>query len=303
MDSSPFMLDKQLLSDLTTMEGQREKIQETMKKYKAFKNYKLTAFIDCGEYGCTFKTDRAGRVVKVTNQYDSKTHKAWARESDIQKIAAKSGCAPRIFANEIRDSLGIVVMEEVEMVKDVRIIPEPCDKKLRDWRYNCHVYDDMSQLSNEAQYAFITTMIDMIAVGVVHLDNHMENMGFINRDATRPCFIDFGSAQLRENMSYFDRLWALAFSMGIILERTPPAMLVNTVFYQLFLKIWHISSASQYHMILENAISSDIDKISPEYIDMYQGMYYYAKLLELNVPERDQHKFTKTIYDIRAMRQ
>ena len=254
----------------------------------------LHELLGCGEYGCTYSMkdhqDHVVKVVKFEGKHVKRSQQNWINEIEIQTKLGKLLLSPKVHGHTMCGEFGVVVMDRVQMVSNVRTaLVKGCNIKQTDGYTICKVVDYTQKLINPV--GFIHNLQEIIDAGFIHMDNHIGNMGY-TLDTHTPCFIDYGFAIQRDNMKKNDKLWCLAFSIGIILERTPINHLKGPL-YDTFYTIWNKSLASRYvHM--DNTIPMWYEQLKNEkattFDDMYIGMCCYAKLLRLSVPERDENQ-------------
>ena len=86
--------------------------------------------------------------------------------------------------------------------------------------------DDLRNITPEHQLGLVSALEKIIANGYVHMDNHIENLGYIQN---HPILFDFGFTQYRPSL---DKRWALCFSIFQILEYCPESIVADTVLYR-----------------------------------------------------------------------
>ena len=107
----------------------------------------------------------------------------------------------------------------MDTLKDAKRLPDGTviREKVDDYKV-----DHMSRMPAIIQLGFVDVLARMIDNGFVHMDNHIENLGFIG---TRPVVFDFGFTQRRSFNNELEKLWALSFSLFQMLEHCPEAEL------------------------------------------------------------------------------
>jgi len=191
-------------------------------------------FLGKGEQGAAYVFEKL--VIKVTALNNAVDEKIWLDEACKGQDLGDLDIAPKIYRYFICGKNGFIVMDRLATVKSRKVKSQeeaftlmrtPSDVvryKIAD--ENGEVIDDLRGLTREQQLGFITVLETMINNGYLHMDNHIDNLGFI---AGRPIAFDFGFTQKRATM---DRRWALCFSVFQILEHCPVGILEGTEFYR-----------------------------------------------------------------------
>jgi hypothetical protein len=190
-------------------------------------------FLGKGAQGAAFVFDNL--VIKITALNNAMDEKVWFDEACKGIDLADLDIAPKIYRYFICGKHGFIVMDQLETIKSKKVKSyeeaftlmqrNPSDViryKIVEGAY----IDDLRGLTREQQLGFISVLETMLNNGYLHMDNHIDNLGFI---AGRPMAFDFGFTQKRETM---DRRWALCFSVFQILEYCPVSILEGTEFYR-----------------------------------------------------------------------
>jgi hypothetical protein len=209
--------------------------------------------------------------------------------------------APKIHRHFICNNNGFIVMDRLTPMKSMTVTNKKDAvmqmKKNKDvvrykWK-NEDVYDFMdniSLLSQDTQVKFIQLLETMIENGYIHMDNHIDNLGY-DSTTKQPIAYDFGFTQYRKYMenSKDDMGWALCFTMFQILEHCPLNQIEETLFYRVATGIinktyrWgDVKSAKSIPLSLLPAV---IDKGEKEPIDFLRSITDPKNLLHLNYPD------------------
>jgi len=209
-------------------------------------------FLGKGEQGAAYVFDNL--VIKVSRVDNKNDEAVWFDEACKGQELGELGIAPRIHRYFVCGENGFIVMDRLSTIKSQKIIgydhidygtlagmgrkileqsPEVVTDrsavryKIMDDENNVNFYiDNLNNLSRDQQLGFIAVLETMIDNGYIHMDNHIDNLGFID---DRPIVFDFGFTQKR---SIIDRRWALCFSVFQILEHCPREILETTEFYR-----------------------------------------------------------------------
>ena len=190
-------------------------------------------FLGKGEQGAAFVFDNL--VIKVTALNNAMDEKVWFDEACKGRDLGDLDIAPKIYRYFICGKNGFIVMDRLLTVKSRKVKSheeaftlmrsKPSDV-VRYKIVDSESIDDLRGLTREQQLGFISVLETMLNNGYLHMDNHIDNLGFI---AGRPIAFDFGFTQKRARM---DRRWALCFSVFQILEHCPVGILEGTEFYR-----------------------------------------------------------------------
>ena len=266
--------------------------------------------LGCGEQGCTY-ADKETSVVKVTPFGSKVTQAQWANEAHVGQVLGNMGIAPKIYDYYVCDSKGYI---EMERLKDAKRLPDT-GVQIRD-KLGGDPVDHISMMPAHIQQGFVRALVTMIDAGYLHMDNHIENLGYI-QDASgyKPIVFDFGFTVARD-MTPADKCWALAFSLFQILEHTPSAEIESSVFWPIATSVmngtavWPPTGASAGMTIAEAGayvkkydtiakLTAAAKKISPKNYDLVAGTLAYASFFQNDQPKRYNSRFYNTIYSIR----
>lgn len=268
------------------------------------------AKLGCGEQGCTY-ADKETSVVKVTPFGSKVTQAQWANEAHVGQVLGNLGIAPKIYDYYVCEGKGYI---EMERLKDAKRLPDT-GVQIRE-RVGDSVTDHISLMPAHVQQGFVKALVTMIDAGYLHMDNHIENLGYImEAGGYKPIVFDFGFTVARE-MSPADKCWALAFSLFQILEHVPSAELESSVFWPIATSVirgtatWPPTGASPGMTIAEvGAYVKKFDtiakltaagkKVSKTNYDLVAGTLAYASYFQNDRPKRYSSRFYNMIYSIR----
>jgi hypothetical protein len=196
-------------------------------------NGKKGKLIGKGEQGSIYEFNKL--VIKVTVLKNKIEESAWLHEACIGKELGELKIAPKIFRYLICGTNGVIIMQRLTTLKSKKVNAKKYVKNMMQKntsnivRYklpNDESIDDLRNIKVKDQLGFISVLEKMIDRGYLHMDNHIENIGFINN---RPIIFDFGFIQKRKHI---DKRWALCFSLFIFLEKCPVTIVEQTQFYR-----------------------------------------------------------------------
>lgn len=193
--------------------------------------------LGCGEQGCAYKlVEEPTHVIKVSAFDKPKDAAKWRAEACLGADLGVLGIGPRIHSVFECRSHGYIVMD---MLRDARKLADGTVIRVKtptvaaDGSEDTATTDHLSRMPRDVQAGFVDVLARMIAAGYIHMDNHLENLGFIG---ARPIAFDFGFTQRREWGGPRDRLWALAFSLFQVLEHCPTEEMVGSL-------LWRVATA------------------------------------------------------------
>lgn len=164
-------------------------------------------------------------VLKVSKLKTEMDKKKWINEACIGKELGEKQIAPFIYDCFICKNSGYLMMEKLKDAKTFNF------KQIRD-KSDGNPNDNLMLLPPEVQQAFVAKFRDMIHLGYIHLDNHIENLGFVTRfGGETPILFDFGFTQKR-HFSKEEEKYAMALTCFITLEHQQLENLDQTVFFQ-----------------------------------------------------------------------
>ena len=286
---------------------------------KATLREELGDLLGCGEQGCAYSVvGNSNVVIKVTPLESRSAIESWLQEAHVGCTLGILGIAPRIYRSFECSGYGFIVMERLV---DASRMPGPggalireyddCDKKNKNWKSDCFKRDHISLMPPKIQKEFIDVFAKAIENGFLHMDNHIENIGFL-LPSLKPCLFDFGFTQKR-TLRGPDASMALAFSIGQILEHCPVEEMRITLFFATFCELIGIPNSvdalrTAYPMPRTKALlSSTLSSIKRKYFaqanaDLYVGTECYAYVLGVPLEKRlttMSSIFIDEIYDIR----
>jgi tRNA A-37 threonylcarbamoyl transferase component Bud32 len=267
------------------------------------------AKLGCGEQGCTYSlVEDPSHVIKVTKLTSQKAKQQWRQEACIGREIGALGVAPGIPKLFECNSNGYIVMD---LLKDAKKLPDGTvirDKSTGD------AIDHMMRMPDKIQIGFINVLAKLIDNGFMHMDNHIENLGFIKG---KPVIFDFGFTQRRVFETDEEKLYGLSFSLFQMLEHCPSEELMCGPIWDVATAVldynvdWH-SWASAKGMTMKDLkdtypkgttlkmFQEYADEISIENADLVVGALCYAMVLQKDLHKRyDVEPFYDVIYDIR----
>lgn len=308
------------------------------------------AFLGKGEQGTAYAFGDE-RVIKQTNfstkrKEQEKQIAAWKSEADIGTDLGKQGLAPKIFHQFLCKNIGFIVMSRLTTIPKVSVSIRQVEyteqnlKKIitKELENHDHVrtvlknnegdvlenIDNLGNLTSIEQEGFIHALEKMIESGYVHMDNHIDNLGWNGpRENGHEIVFDFGFTQKRDFSNEIDRRWALCFSLFQIIENCPLDLLESTLIYRAATALLNGT------YVWGNAKTGDIiplkgmrpflepltrmkppftyERLSEFSSDLELGSFAYANIIGLDLWERisAENENYNTIYEIRnpALRQ
>lgn len=289
------------------------------------------AKLGCGEQGCAYTLEgSASHVIKVSKFANARAASMWQAEACLGKELGALGIAPRIHRMFQCRSHGYIVMD---VLQDARRLQDKARTVIRETVHEkgeARKVDHLSRMPAVTQEGFIDVLARMISAGYIHMDNHIENLGYIEG---RPIAFDFGFTQRRTwGAGKRDRLFALAFSLFNMLEHCPLNEMHKTVIWRVASGIladpdalaWNVESllSSAKGMtpaalrakfpLAEMNMSAKAEVLAafklraarmaelPANADVYVGSMCYAMVLQKDLPARyDVEPFYSTLYKIR----
>jgi hypothetical protein len=255
---------------------------------KTLKNKPCTKFalglkLGCGEQGCAFNYSK-NKVVKTTPLEGEAASNKWLSEACIGNSMGGLGIGPQVFDYFICDNTGYI---EMQPLKDAKTLP---DGTVVRTKRNDEVVDHVANIPTALQHKIVGLLEKMVDHGYIHMDNHIENIGFVKK---RPVLFDFGFTQQREFGK--DRDAAVAFSIFQILEHAPWSEIKDSYFWE---KARSLSPELPATMAaFKNAALKEAH--SAANIDVYVGCMCYLKLIQKPQHLRYSDKAMDVIYNIR----
>jgi tRNA A-37 threonylcarbamoyl transferase component Bud32 len=267
--------------------------------------------LGCGEQGCTFRlVEDPSHVIKVTQFKSEAAKMQWRDEACVGRELGALGVAPGIPKIFDCNNHGYIVMD---ILKDAKKLPD--GTVIRERKSKTVIYDHMKRMPVNIQLGFVQALATMIDNGFIHMDNHIENLGFIG---DRPVVFDFGFTQRRIFTNNTEKLYALSFSLFQMLEHCPVSELECGPIWDIATGVlqntvqWNNWSAAR-GMTLEELkkvypVDTDIqfiknrgDEISIDFNDVVTGAICYAIVIQYKLPERydDAKRYYDIIYQIR----
>jgi hypothetical protein len=261
-----------------------------------------------GEQGITYiLTDT--KVIKVTALSKTNPESAWLSEAVLGQELGALKIAPTLYDYFVCNKYGFIIMERLTPLAG-QTGTEAIRLKIKT-QEGMDVVDHVGRLSLATQKGFIAVFKTMIEHGYIHMDNHVDNLGYI---AERPVVFDFGFTQKRPFRPE-DYPVALAFSLFQMLEHAPRTELADTWIFQ----VACACLTGQYDWTtgrirgspgkkcpcpadLEAAALWANAHFSPTGADLYVGCCAYVHLLKLERTDRyapDEDRYYALIYKIR----
>lgn len=258
--------------------------------------------LGCGEQGCTYSLSEQSTVLKITPILTEKDKKSWLNEASIGCELGNIHAAPQIFNSFLCSGYGFIQMEKLMDASKlpngvvIREYDPTCNREEKGWKNDCYKEDFLTRMPISYQVGFIDALTNAIRKGFVHMDNHIENIGFLLKD-NKPCLFDFGFTQ-RRIVDEEDFDYALSFSVAQILEHCPLSEFnENNKFYEYFTSV--VDTSGPYVKYSKRVLDSFIEegKLTKN-PDLYVGCRCYAEILKLEATKRF-NKYKDVIYDIR----
>jgi len=301
-------------------------------------------FLGKGEQGAAYEL--GDRVIKVTTFQNldpderQRQMQAWEDEGEIGKALGDKGLAPTIYEKFICKGVGFIVMSRLTTVPKTSVIIQQSDysrEKLKEiisaaLQDEKHVrtvlkneegetlenIDNVNNFTIMEQAGFIRALEGMIETGYVHMDNHIDNLGWSGnnmRENGEEIVFDFGFTQKRNFSDQKDCRWALCFSLFQIIENCPCELLEASLIYHAATAllnntyVWGDSASGTMIPLdnLKNFLNPTGRKQKPfiysrkyDYSsDLELGSFAYANIIGLGLWERNNNTPYNTIYQIR----
>ena len=299
--------------------------------------------LGCGEQGCAYSTvEEEAKVVKITDFTKLPKSKVaaavntWHNEACLGAFLGNLGIAPMIHRFFACEGRGYIVMDRIRDAKKLTVTQRVKGKNVQKVLQirtrpagSAGPSDHLSLMPKELQLGFAKQLAVMVENQYIHMDNHIENIGY-KLDGT-PILFDFGFTRER-NFSgrNSDKAWALAFSIFQILEHCELEEIEGTEFFRIASSIvagkfeWPTRSFNRViDGLLESAEgvtleelgtmydseSLDLDELKAsatekaddeENIDVYVGSMIYSALITMEREDRYSYDpLYGVIYDIR----
>jgi hypothetical protein len=256
-------------------------------------------------------------VIKVAKLSSKRVLELWRNEACVGKALGDLGIAPKIEKVFECGKYGYIVMDflhDAKKLVDGTVIREKHVEE--DGEY---AIDHVNLMPPDLQWSFIKDLMIMIDNGYIHMDNHVENLGFLG-ESRKPILFDFGFTQLRALKSESDKLWALCFSIFQILEHTPESELQCGPFWDVATAIlrndgktkWSSLKSSKGMTLAElakifnrskkvalSSIKKAAEAMSPENADIIVGSMCYGFAIQEPLETRHNDAYLQTVYKIR----
>lgn len=258
-------------------------------------------------------------VIKVAKLSTKRVTDLWRNEACVGRALGELGIAPKIEKVFECNNFGYIVMDllyDAKKLEDGTVIREKYVDEEKGDRYPI---DHVGRMPQEMQWKFIEDFKIMADHGYIHMDNHIENLGFIGTKR-KPIVFDFGFTQNRNSMTESDKLWALCFSLFQVLEHTPKDELICGPFWDVATAIlrndesvkWSNLNSCKGMTLKELATSypkprKDTLKlikqaaagIAPMNADLVVGSMCYGICVQEPLEERHNDPYLAVIYKIR----
>ena len=292
--------------------------------------------LGCGEQGCTYTlVNSADKVIKITpfwsgnekpeaNDMKEASEKWYAEACMGEYLGELDGVvAPRIHQFFECDDRGYIIMDKISVAEKFYIRKGRAEPQLVVIREKGEgaATDHINLMPAEMQYGFVKKLSIMIDNGVIHMDNHIGNLGFIFGNTSEPLVFDFGFTVERQWSNEADKSWALAFSLFQIIEHCPLNEVEETHIYRLATAImkgtYEINDGN-----MARAVGYTLEQLTAAYpegndlaavkaaakkksgarnpnMDIYIGCVCYATIIGLEKEARYEHPLYEIIYQIR----
>ena len=281
--------------------------------------------LGAGEQGTVYEIDNQV-VIKVTS-LEKVSEDVWFNEVCIAEALGLLDIAPKIHNHFICYNHGYIIMDRLIPMKSAKVsnnkeaissIKQNTSDVVRyKWVIDGtnEFMDNLSVLSHSTQEKMIEILEIMIDNGYIHMDNHIDNIGY-NFMTKEPIVYDFGFTQFRPLMvgDNVAKKWALCFSLFQILEHCPLNQIQNTKFYHVATAcinntyIWGNKKSGTMITIpklkkmmddkgetLVEFVKNTNDKSINSYRDVFIGCFCYAKVITVEKEKRNE-KFLDFIY-------
>jgi hypothetical protein len=249
-------------------------------------------------------------VVKVSKITTSTPEFAWLAEAVIGLELGDAAIAPRIYDFFVCSNYGFIIMDRLEPIRSKTFTTNAKRDAHRGdeirlkvkHRGGVDVVDHIARMSREHQDGFIKALRTMLELGYIHMDNHVDNLGFIEG---RPVVFDFGFTQ-RRLFEKADVDIALAFSIFQILEHCPTDEIDDArLFHAACTCLTHEEpcSVSQLPQMLKGTLATATswanEHLSDAVADLYVGCVAYARILNMERVRRYDTAEYDLIFKIR----
>ena len=258
--------------------------------------------LGCGEQGCTYE-DGETSVVKITKFGPKLTQAQWTREARIGAAIGALGVAPEIYRHYVCKGHGYI---EMQKLRDAKRLPDGTVIRAKDAKSGT-VTDHVDRMPAATQIGFLDVLRTIIDAGFVHMDNHIENLGFVGR---KPVIFDFGFTQERR-MGPRDKALALGFSACQVIEHCAPAKIGATLFWATAMEAlqgqpWPvleksktITTVAQARALYGSKTLTELKKIAKDLsntnTDLALGLLCYASLL---TEKTKAARYDSPLYDV-----
>lgn len=244
-----------------------------------------------GDQGVTYILTEH-KVVKVSKITLKTPEIAWLAEAVIGLKLGGAAIAPRIYDFFVCSNYGFIIMDRLEPIRSKtfqtnakRDAHRGDEIRLKVKNHDgVDVVDHIARMSLEHQDGFIRALRTMLELGYIHMDNHFDNLGFIDG---RPVVFDFGFTQ-RRPFKKADIDIALAFSIFQILEHCPTDEIDDAhLFHVACTCLTHEEpcSVSQLPKMLKGSLEAATiwanESLSGAVADLYVGCVAYVRILNM----------------------
>lgn len=176
-------------------------------------------------------------VLKVSKLPDAPTKAAWIKEARLSKMLGQEGIGPIIHDFWVCGKDGYIVMQR--MAHDLRKVANAAGRPLGEKGPTGYNIDHISYCPERILKEYIALLEKMIDMGYLHFDNHPGNLGIVTGADRQPHAIlfDFGFTVHRPGMTNDDKMNALGFAIGQMVEHTPIVELHGTYLYNMLLSV------------------------------------------------------------------
>jgi hypothetical protein len=264
--------------------------------------------------GRNIRSTHVMKISDISNDEEGRNRRSvWIDEACLSKVLGDLGLGPKIYDSWICKSDGYIIMQRMQT--DLRHYTVGRARIGEKTALGENV-DHIGRAPESILKDYVLLLERMIDAGYIHNDNHPGNLGIIKVGRSdRGILFDFGFTRERKDMTDADKMNALGFSLGQIIEHTPRDELATNYIYKIMTSIekgtyvWgsgavsvspdDIATFDAYY----GSAFTDYKKIKTPIglmRDLYLGFKLYNYLLQHDRADRYELPYYGTIYDIRT---
>ncbi len=294
--------------------------------------YITTAELGRGEQGVAFAMNKnasgrnisATHVLKISTLGSPSVKRAWEAEAKLSQVLGVANIGPIIYDFWTCRNKGYILMQK--MIGDLRHYRDArgqiADKIVdRSTGETLGYVDHLNRVPEAILRNYVDKLEVLIGADYLHFDNHPGNLGLVPNETgmQEGILFDFGFTKKVLGMSKPDKLNALAFSIGQILEHMPLAELDSNYLFKILVSIdkgtyeygslepnvsaADIAAFRAYYRIPAASLDADLTPEIREPAGLNRPLYVGAKLYNyyLNMPDDVRYEWPSygTIYKIR----